>query len=92
VARARAELDPGRVEVAVDRLRGDTEAGGDLLAAVAVDDVTQAVPLTVTEEIGLYSRIVSPFSHRRSVAAAMDTANRIRPSLMTRTATPAPQP
>jgi hypothetical protein len=92
VARTRAELDPSRVEVAVDRLRGDAEAGGDLLAAIAVDDVTQAVPLTVAEQIGLYGRIVSPFSHGKSVAAALDAANLIRPSLMPTTAAPAPQP
>ena len=53
LARARAKLHTGGVEVGVDGLRGDSQALGDLLAAVALDHIAKAVPFPITQELGL---------------------------------------
>jgi hypothetical protein len=40
---------------------------GDLLAAVAIDNIAEAVPLTIGEKVHFSSRVISPLTHRPSV-------------------------
>jgi hypothetical protein len=85
---AGAELHPGGVEIGVDRLRRDAEPLGDLLAAVAIDNIAEAVPLTIGEKVHFRSRVISPLTHRPSVTLrerltnlrlhAMATGSRVR--------------
>jgi hypothetical protein len=55
VPRLHTELDAGGVEVAVHGLRGDPQPQADLLAAVALRDVAQAIPLPVGEQLDILS-------------------------------------
>lgn len=68
LAGSRPEFHPGGVEIAVDGFRRDAQPKGDLFAAVALDNIAKAVPLTVGEEIRFRSRLVSRFPHEASVA------------------------
>jgi len=67
---AGAELYPGGVEIAVDGLGRDAQAKGDLFAAVTLDHVAEAVPLSVREQIGFDARVTWTFPHESSFSIA----------------------
>ena len=63
MARTRAQLDPGGVEIAVDGFRRHPQADGDLLAAIALDDIAEAIPLPIAQEGNFGSCRVTTFAH-----------------------------
>ncbi len=63
LAGAGAQLHPGGVEIGIDGLWRYAETLRDLLAAIAIDHIAKAVPLTIGEKVDIRPRPSPRFSH-----------------------------